>query len=77
VRGRAWPPRRRERKAVSAHRGQGQHGQGQGIPGKSDVMKKDHRKQSERFFFTRWENHAVNVIMITELVLNCVFVLVE
>jgi hypothetical protein len=29
--------------------GQGQQGQGQGRPGKSDVMKKDRREQSERF----------------------------
>ncbi len=52
-----------------------QHGQGRRRrPGKSDLMKKDQREQSERFFFTSWKNHIVNVIMIAELIVNHVSV---
>jgi hypothetical protein len=41
----------------------------QGGPGKSDLMKKDRREQSEGFFFTRQEDHVINVIMIAESIL--------
>jgi hypothetical protein len=38
------------------------------------VMKKDQREQSERFFFTRQEDHVINVIMIADSILiSCFF----
>jgi BioD-like phosphotransacetylase family protein len=46
---------------------QGQHGQGQGGPNKSDVMEEDWRKQSERFSEQDRRNY---VIMIAGLILT-------
>jgi hypothetical protein len=59
--GRARPPKKGGRSAVSAQQGQRQHGQGRGGTGKSGVMKKDQRQQSEPLFPKTRIMYIVNV----------------
>jgi hypothetical protein len=47
---REGPAPQEAREISSAQQGQRQHGEGRGGTGKSDVMKKDQRVQSEPFF---------------------------